>query len=301
MVKFKQDNTDDNIPLAIIAILLTVLALSLGDALVKLMSSTFVIWQIFVLRSVLILPVLLLVARATGARKLPLGVGWIVLRSVMLIGMWVLYYLSLSHLTLSAAAAAYNTLPIFIAMLSALISGERVGGIGWVAVVMGFAGVLLILRPDAEDFNFYTILPVGSAILCACAMTITRLKCRDQHPIILSLHLNIGFMIVGSLVSVLLLEMPKDLRHGFLFAAWTPMGHTEWQAIVLLALALLVGSIGAAIAYQKGPSAMIGTLNFSYVGFAAIWGFVFFGEMPDIISTLGMVMIIAAGVLSVRH
>lgn len=301
MFRIELNKSADNIPLAIIAIVVTVFVLSLGDALIKLASGNFVIWQILVLRSLMLLPVLLLLIRVAGIKKLPSGIFWIALRSIMLIGMWVLYYLSLPNITLSAAAAAYYTLPIFITLFSALFSGDRISSAGWLAVVVGFAGVLLILRPSVEDFNLYTALPLGSAMLYAGAMIVTRQKCREQHPLALSLYLNLGFLVVGTIVSLMLFLLPMELRQGFLLSVWCPMGKAEWLSIGLLAVALLIGSVGAAIAYQNGPPAMVGTFDFAYVGFAVIWGFVFFGEVPDSASTLGMVMIIGAGILSLRQ
>lgn len=65
----------------------------------------------------------------------------------MLVAMWVCYYVSLPKLTLSAAAAAYYTLPIFITLFSALFIGSKISQKGWLAVFAGFSGVVLILRP----------------------------------------------------------------------------------------------------------------------------------------------------------
>ena len=69
----------------------------------------------------------------------------------------------------------------------------------------------------------------------------------------------------------------------------------------LLAAAILIGGIGAAIAYQNGPPAMIGAFDFAYVGFAVIWGIIFFAEIPDMISAFGMLLIVGAGILSLRQ
>lgn len=71
--------------------------------------------------------------------------------------------------------------------------------------------------------------------------------------------------------------------------------------MALLAAAILIGSIGAAIAYQNGPSALIGTFDFAYVRFAVVWGMVFFADVPDTTSTLGMLLIVGAGMLSLRQ
>ena len=297
------DHRTDNIPLAVSVIILTVLALSLGDALIKLTSGSFVIWQIFVIRSLIAIPVLLgiLAAKRPGGLRLPDAIWWVILRSLMLVGMWVCYYLSLPELTLSAAAAAYYTLPIFITLFSAMFIGDRISRIGWSAVFIGFLGVLLILRPKAGDFNAYAILPLSSAMLYAGAMILTRTRCRQQDPVMLSLALNISFIIVGGLASAVLLLLPETARQGFLLAPWAGMGPTEWMSMTLLAAAILIGSIGAAIAYQNGPPAMIGAFDFAYVGFAVIWGLVFFAEVPDVISTLGMLLIVGAGILSLRR
>lgn len=292
----------DNIPLAVSVIILTVLALSLGDALIKMTSGSFVIWQIFVIRSLIAIPVLLLFLVVASPEKLriPNALGWVILRSLMLVGMWVCYYLSLPKLTLSVAAAAYYTLPIFITLFSAFFTGDRVSRQGWSAVFAGFLGVLLILRPNAGDFNAYAVLPLASAMLYAGAMILTRTRCRDQHPIVLSLALNIGFVVTGALAAGLIILLPDSARQGFLLAPWAAMGRAEWISMGLLAAAILIGSIGAAIAYQNGPPAMIGAFDFAYVGFA-VWGMVFFAEVPDLISTLGMILIVGAGIMSLRQ
>jgi len=298
-----QDHRADNIPLAVGVILLTVMALSLGDALIKMTSGSFALWQIFVIRSLIAIPVLfgVLAVKTQGRLRRPDAIWWVTLRSLMLIGMWVCYYLSLPELSLSAAAAAYYTLPIFITLFSALLMRERISFRGWSAVFIGFLGVLLILRPGAGDFNAYAILPLISAMLYAGAMILTRSRCRTLDPIVLSLALNIGFVVVGGLAAAAILVMPQTARQGFLLAPWAAMGPSEWMSMILLAMAILVGSIGAAVAYQNGPPAMIGAFDFAYVGFAVIWGLVFFADVPDLTSMLGMALIVGAGFLSLRQ
>lgn len=298
-----KDARADNIPLAVSAIILTVLALSLGDALIKFTSGSFAIWQIFVIRSLIVIPVLILFLCVTssGGLRIPDSPGWVILRSLMLVGMWVCYYLSLPKLTLAAAAAVYYTLPIFITLFSALFIGGRISRRGWTAVFAGFLGVLLILRPKTGDFNAYAILPLVSAMLYAGAVMLTRTKCREHHPIFLSLALNSGFVIVGALAAGIALLLPETARQGDLLAPWVAMGWAEWIAMALLAAAILCGSIGAAIAYQNGPPAMIGAFDFGYVGFAVIWGMVFFAEVPNVTSTLGVILIVGAGILSVKQ
>jgi len=293
----------DNIPLAIGVIVITVLALSLGDALIKKSSGSFVIWQIFVVRSLIAVPCLL-IFMATMARSsisFPKAMGWTTLRSLLLVVMWISYYLSLPYLPLSVAAAVYYTLPIFITLFSSVIVGDRISSTGWLAIVMGFSGVLLILRPKAGDFSVYALLPLFSAMLYALAMILTRTKCRSEHPLLLSLVLNLSFVVVGGVASVAIATLPDESRQGFLLAHWASMGLSQWYSMGLLAVAILFASIGTAIAYQNGPSSIIGVFDFSYVGFAVLWGIVFFSEVPDAVSLLGIAFIVVAGVISLRR
>lgn len=284
-------------------IVFTVLALSMGDALIKFTSGEFVIWQIFVLRSVLALPILLLYLRlkAPDALVSPPALGWVILRSLMLVTMWISYYLALPNLDLSIAAAAYYTLPIFITLFSAALIGDKISLLGWAAVFVGFLGVLLILRPKAGDFNLYTLLPLVSAVLYALSMILTRTKCRAVNPIVLSVALNLCFVITGTVATLLIIAFASAPREGFLLAPWAQMGGSEWVSMGVLAIAILIGSVGAAIAYQSGPPSIIGTFDFAYVGFAILWGLVFFAEVPDLLSLAGIAFIVAAGIMSLRQ
>ena len=306
-VKQHTHSYDDNLRLAISAIVFTVFALSLGDALIKQISADFPLWQIFVIRSMIAIPVLIAIIRARyqSVSFKPVNVGWTALRSVMLTFMWVAYYTALPHVALSVAAAVYYTLPLFITLFAALFIGERVGVQGWIAVFLGFCGVLLILKPQAEDFNVYALLPLISAVLYAFSMIITRTKCKNESPLVLSFGLNVSFISVGAIATFLIwLWGPSNAEieiYHFLLGRWILMGTQEWLAMGLLATAIIIGSVFAAIAYQAGPSSIVSTFDFSYLAFAALWGLLFFAEIPDAITVAGMVLIVGAGMLTVRR
>lgn len=301
----------DSVARAVATIVFTVMALSLGDALIKLFSADFVLWQVFVLRSLIALPVLasiIALRNRAGAcsrhRFLPRHPGWVALRSLMLTFMWVAYYAALPHLDLSAAAATYYTLPFFITLFAALFLGDRIGPLGWVAILLGFAGVLLVLRPEAGAFNLHAVLPLAAAVLYALAMILTRSKCRQEDPLVLSLSLNVSFIAVGAMATLGgLFVLPAGFLGdgGFLGGPWAPIGVAEAGALALLAASIIIGSVGAAIAYQIGPPATVASFDFAYVAFAALWGLLFFGAFPDTISLLGMAMIVGGGMLAVRR
>ncbi len=301
------DPAGDNTKLAVSAIVIAVFALSLGDASIKQISTSFTLWQIFVVRSVLAVPVLIAVIkfRYPSVSLLPDNVGWTAVRSAMLAFMWLAYYIALPHLALSIAASVYYVLPLFITLFAALFIGDRIGRIGWFSVFLGFSGVLVILRPQVGDFNLYALLPLASAILYALAMILTRTKCRTEHPLILALSLNLCFVLVGLLATAMVgfLSPSESMTelYPFLLGEWSIMGRDEFVALGLLATAIIIGSVASAIAYQSGPSSTVATFDFSYLVFAATWGFLFFGEVPDALTLIGMAMIFTAGVLAVRR
>jgi drug/metabolite transporter (DMT)-like permease len=297
----------DNLKLAIPAILITVLALSLGDALIKLESAVFPLWQIFVMRSVIATPFLIyfIRIRTCALPVMPVQFGWTAIRSLILVFMWIAYYLALPRIPLSIAAASFYTLPLFITLFAAIFIGDRVGRKGWFAVLLGFVGVLLVLQPQADDFNAYALLPIFSAICYAFAMIITRSKCQNEKPLVLSLWLNLTFILVGA-VAILIVQTWQPPAstiavNPFLLGGWVPMWIDEWRAMAMLAIAIMIGSVGAAIAYQSGPSSIVATFDFAYVAFAIVWGMLLFGEVPDATIIIGILLIVGGGLIAVRN
>lgn len=299
-----KNHSSDNVPLGVATVIGTVFALSLGDALIKSIGGggTMGLWQLFAVRSLLAFPVLLIgsIAFLNRDRLTPRSVRWIALRSGLLTVMWIAYYLALPLLPLAVAAAAYYTLPLFIVAFAALFGGEAVGRSQWAGVVLGFIGILLVLRPGGDAFSWAALLPIIAAILYALAMILTRTKCRDEHPATLALGLNATFIVVGLVGLLIGLVLPVETT-GFLSPNWTAMGPKEWSTTAILAGLILVASVGTAVAYQTAPASTIGTFDFAYVGFAIIWGALFFAERPDNVALAGIALIVVAGVLAVRR
>ncbi|MBN3563721.1 DMT family transporter [Aliamphritea spongicola] len=289
------------------AILLAVFALSLGDALIKALSLSFPLWQLFVMRSIVaVIPLILLIhflPREQGFR--PKARGWVALRSLMLTFQWVAYYAALPTIDLSVAGATFYTLPLFITLFAACVLGEHIRPLGWLAIGLGFTGVLIMLRPGADDFSLTALLPLVGAILYALSMVLTRAKCQQESPLVLGLSLHLTIFTVGAVASIgFPLLWPDALQstgNQFIFGAWTDMGITQWLAMSALAVAAVIGAVGGAYAYQNGPSATVATFDYSYLAFLTVWGILFFAEIPDIFTLSGMALIITAGILAVRQ
>jgi drug/metabolite transporter (DMT)-like permease len=294
----------DRLRLAVVTIVATVFAMSVADAIVKYVSADFPLWQIYVVRSLLAIPVLaaMLLAAPRGPRPRLRSLGWISLRSLLLAFMYVAIYAAAPVLSLAVIAAALYTGPLFIALFSALLIGEPVGARRWAAVGIGFAGVLAILRPGSDSFSLPMLIPVLAAMLYALAAVITRRNCREAAPMVLALALNLTLLAVGAVATAAIAlwhpSAAKAAVYPFLLGYWVAMGPREWAILAILALLMVAIGIGLAKAYQSGPPAVIATFDYSYLLFAALWSFLAFDQPPDAPMILGMVMIAGAGWLS---
>lgn len=296
----------DHVTAGIATMVATAAAMSLGDALVKVMSADLGLWQFFVLRSAVALPLLVLLLRTRGtvwpsSRHV---LRWCAVRSLLLIGMWVSFYAALTLVDLATVATAYYTGPLFITLLSALVARERVGWRRWLAVSAGFAGVVLMLRPDQGAIAWPVLFAVLSGLFYALAAVVTRVRLADESPLVLSGALNIAFLVAGALGTGLLLaaalEPATVARQPFVLGPWQPMTLQAWTVVAGLGVLIVAISTGVARAYQLAPSSIIATFDYAYLPFAALWGFAFFAAVPDATTLAGMALIAAAGLSLLR-
>lgn len=289
--------------LGIVIIVLTVFAMSTADMIVKLFSSALPLWQIYVVRSLIVIPILagFAIFRRDAIRITPVSPGWVAVRSLLLAFMYIFIYAAAPVLSLSVIAATLYTGPLFIALFSALLIGEPVGPRRWAAIALGFVAVLVIIRPAAEDFTYLALIPIVAAILYALAAVLTRAKAQDESPLVLGFALNYALILVGlaaTLAIALWDPTPEQAAvYPFLLGRWVPIGSEEWMIVAALAVLMVGISVGLAKAYQSAPPAVIATFDYAYLGFAAFWSFAIFHEAPDPPTIIGLVMIAAAGLI----
>ncbi len=295
----------DRVALGVVTMTATALGLAFSDAMVKLLSTDFSVWQVFTARALLAVPLIALLVIMGGSWRAlrPRSIGWVVLRSLSLMAMWLFFYTALPLLNLAVAAAGYYTGPLFITLFSALLIGEAVGAKRWAAIAIGFAGVLVILRPGTQAFSVVALLPVLAAVFYALAAVITRAKCTDENPLVLAFALNVAFMVFGLAGSAgTLLWQPDNVEasaYRFMLAGWSPMGLREWAVMAFLAVLIVAVTTGTAKAYQCAPSAIIAAFDYTYLVFAALFSLVIFSAPLDALTILGMCLIAGAGLLAI--
>jgi drug/metabolite transporter (DMT)-like permease len=297
-----------NLFLGIFLIVVAALMISIQDVVFKLFSGELTLWQIFALRGFIAIPMLLAVLRVRGASQgvLRAALGkWALLRSVFITTTFLAFYGAVPFLSLSTVGAANYIAPIFVTLLSAYAIKEPVGPLGWLGVVLGFAGVVVLLQPGTDAFSPWTLLPIIGAAFYALAHITTRTKCQNVPVAALSLSQNVVMLSAGLVISVLLFLLQPHgeiaQAYPYIFGVWSEVGLTDWLVLALLAgFAIVIGMMLAG-AYQAAPPAIVSTFEYSYLVFVAVWDILFFGIAPTIASVSGMALIVIAGMLVIRR
>lgn len=297
----------DRVARGIGLILLSTLFTASQDAIFKHASADLTLWQIYVLRSVLLIPAFLVIALLWGAGatawRQALGL-WPMTRAMLFVLMYFSMYAAIPVLPLSAVAAGIYTAPLFVAALSPLLLGEPRRWRGLLGIAIGFLGVLVILRPGSEAFTWLMALPVLAGLFYALSAILTRSKCRSVSPSTLALSLSIALLFTGIVASTALsfgqLGPEQVAVSPFLLGSWNWLDLSEWGFVVMLA-ALMVGhGLVLAAAYQSAPSVIIATFDYTYLIFATVLGALFFSETPDFQTVVGITMIAGAGFIVAR-
>ena len=206
---------------------------------------------------------------------------------------------------MATLAAGLYTSPLFVAALSALLIGEPVRLRGWFAIAIGFAGVLLILRPGTDSFSWFTLLPVLGGFFYALQALVTRAKCRAVPPATLAVSVNVALVVMGAVVSVVLIVLPPPPDSAaalpFVLGPWQIFGPVEWGFVAIVAALMVGNSLVVSAAYQSAPPFIIATFDYNYLVFMTIFGLLFFAEVPDLQTVAGALMIVGAGLMVVRR
>ena len=206
---------------------------------------------------------------------------WHMLRALMFIAMTGINFWALQYLQLTVTASIFFSVPIMIAVASALVLGERIDTGKWVAILAGFAGVLVIVRPWGEEFHPAMLAAVVNAILYAAFLLMTRrLAAYDSPETIQYLPA------VGAAIGLA----------PFALAAWqSPSGWLEWTVACLLGVLGGFGHYLLALAHRYAPSSVIAPFLYQQVIYMALFGYLVFGDVPAPAVWLGAAIVIASG------
>jgi len=265
---------------AIGLMLLSIFMFSFGDALGKFMVATYSVGQLLWLRACAALIVLLPMIWRHRAEFRRLERPWLQLLRVTLSTLEVAaFFLASVYLPLADVITYYLACPIFVTALSAIVLRERVGWRRWSAVLIGFCGVLIALRPSSQTVSWPAMIALGGSLSFAVLMLITR-SLRATPDIVLASSQFAGTFVLGALLSPIGWVTPS-LGSLSLFAA---AGCISAGALLCVNRSLKLAPASVVVPYQ-----------YSMIIWAVIFGYFVFGDVPSIATLAGAAIIIGAG------
>ncbi|MBE7369060.1 DMT family transporter [Ramlibacter pallidus] len=272
-----------------------VLAMSAGmasfvsnDALVKFVSQSLPASQLIFLRGVFATLLLLAIAHGMGTlgQLRSLADRKVVARAAFDAFATVTYLTSLFHLPIGNATAINMATPLFITLFAVLAFQERVGAARWLAILTGFAGVLLVVQPTGAAFNAYALLCLGGTLLHASRDLMTRVIDRSIPSILVTVSTAVAVTLLAGVWS--------------LFTDWKPV---TWQQLALLATASVFLSGGyflLTVSMRGGEMSLVAPFRYTGLLFALVLGYLVWGDVPNGIAWAGIALLVGAG-LYVLH
>lgn len=239
-----------------------------------------IVWARYLFHLLCMLPILLL---RFGVRALvPNQVGLQLVRGGLLLGGTSLFFFALSLLPQSTALALFFVSPLVVTVLAPVLLGERVGGWRVMAVLVGFAGILLILRPwTAGMAGLGAALALGAGVVHGFYMLFTRRLAGSAPPLV-----TLGYTaVVGAVVMSALVPF-----------VWAPVAAGDFMIMVLLGVLAAGGHFLLIKAFDHAPATWLAPLGYFEMITAVLYGFVAYGYLPDPITWAGMAVVVGAGV-----
>lgn len=241
--------------------------------------------QIVLFRALPSVVLLLAWAWSTGRSARPISWRLHIWRNVAgITSMWLGFY-ALSHLPLSTAVSLNYTSPLFIAGWMLWGAGQR-DYVRILAVLLGFLGVLGVLRPSIGEEHFFAGLMglCGGALGAAAMMQVRQIGQAGESE----WRTVLIFSLAGSLSGLC----------AVLAQGWVDLSGGAWLGLVGVGLSGMVGQLAMTRAFGAGSALLTAALQYLTIIFAAGWGRLFWGDMPDAIAWAGMALVIGSGLLS---
>ena len=203
-------------------------------------------------------------------------------RALLNIGSMVSFFYAISITPLAEVIALSFAAPVFATVLAIFILKETVGPSRWIAILLGFAGTVVILRPGYDEIGLGPILAVGSAMTWGCAVIIIKNLSRTDSSLTITAYMA-------------LLMSPLSLVPALTVWEWP-----TWHQLAFLLLVGTFGSIGHLCmnqALKLAPTNVVMPMDFVRLIWVAAIGWLIFSEVPDIFVWIGGVMIFASGAL----
>jgi S-adenosylmethionine uptake transporter len=255
---------------------------SLNDVMGKWLVATLSVGQVVFVRSIGAFVILGPMIARQGIRPvLQVDRPWLQVARAMLTAIeTALFYASVYYLPLADVFSFYMAAPIYVAALSHVLLGERVGWRRWAAILVGFAGVLIMLKPSG-DLSPAAIYAVAGSLLFALTIILGRMLRGTSDTTLVTWQTVCSLILGAGMVLVL-----DD---------WRAPTSVEWTGMLLLGIVSCIAHLMIVRALKLAPAATLAPLHYTLLLWGVIFGWIFFGDVPGARILVGSVIVVLAG------
>jgi drug/metabolite transporter (DMT)-like permease len=279
---------------------------SIQDLILKALSGEYPLHQAMVLRSVTAMPLLLAFVAFDGGLRTLHTRGWPILlaRGAILFAAYASYYLGLAALPLASAVALFFAAPLFITAMSVIVLDEQVGPRRWVAVLAGFGGVVVIVRPGSALFDWAALLPVAAGFAYGLSMIYARRIGVRETAAVMAFYGN-GVLMAGAVLLALAFgtgafAAGEHRSMGFLMRGWAAPSFVDLGLMLACGVVAAAGLTLLTQAYRIAEANVVAPFEYTALLWAVIYGWAFWRDLPDATAWVGIAVIVGSG-LYVLH
>ena len=269
------------------AVLMTacVSAYVINDAFMKLLFSEIALFQAVFLRSIITVPPILIMAWITKVALRNLSKQdkhLILVRVGAEIFTTIAFLTALKHMPLANVTAILQALPLAITMAAALFLAEPVGWRRWSAILVGFVGVLIVVRPGLEGFNIYSL----SALMAIIFITVREISTRKLTSEVPTITVVLSTAVGSALFTGIMM----------IGSEWDTVSAVSWLLILGAAVAVLIATLLSVMAMRIGEIGFVSPFRYTSMLGAIGLGILMFGDWPDQPTLVGTLIIISTGI-----
>jgi drug/metabolite transporter (DMT)-like permease len=268
---------------AIYAIIVSMAVYVVGDTVLKLLGRQFPPSELIFFRSCIILITLTAVMAWTRPKFAPRAmVSWPVVGRCLFDAVNILSFTTaVIHMNMAELYAILQMSPFLMTILAIIFFSEPVGWRRWTAIVVGFCGVLLIIKPDTSGLNSWAILGIVAAFGAACRETITR-KIDPSVSTMEVAFLSALFTAIGTFI------------YGYR-EPWPAMTQYDVGMLFIQAISWLIGTFLLIHACRTAPLSIVASFRYALLVWGALAGYFVFNDLPDTLAICGAVIIVLCG------
>lgn len=278
------------------------LCFSFNDVAIKFVSERYALHQVVFLRALVGIPTFLIFVMPFFGGLLVFRTRrpWAhVTRGICVVFANSFLFLGLAALPIADAVAIFFVSPLIITVFSVIFLRERVGARRWGAIAVGFAGVMMIVKPGTSAFQLASIFPMIAASLYAVMHIIARRIGGTESAATMAIYSQSCFLVVSASIGLgigdgkLAGMVPEDM--DFLVRPWAPVDMGDIPVFILLGVTGLAGVLFISQAYRLSEAAFAASFEYVSMPMAIMWGVTVFGTYPDGVAWAGIALILGSG------